>query len=247
MRGMHWRGWSNAPIHPKHLFDEDRNSLLKQSVRPGDCFLDIGSGSGSDCLIAARAGANPVYGIEYDPKILELARGRATRENDDIEFVQLDIEAAEFSFDADFFDLINFTNVLEHLDNRIPVLRELGRIAKPGARMIVSIPNRNTIWKKTLRFAGLDSRDDDDHRIEYDRDDLFKEITSGGWKIASDLMPIVPSFPLNGPFAFSAVISPWIYRKLQRLKYYLARRFPDQSIGWMFIAEPLKGNSDAGL
>ena len=80
----------------------------------------------------------------------------------------------------------------------------------------------------------MDSRDDSDHKIEYSRESIEQEIKGAGLSIDSDLYPIIPSFPWNGLIAFSAVLSPALYRSLQQWKYNYAKQHPDSSIGWTF-------------
>ncbi len=48
-------------------------------LTPQDVLYDLGSGDGRVVIAAARAGATAV-GIEYNPKLVELARGRAAKE-----------------------------------------------------------------------------------------------------------------------------------------------------------------------
>ena len=71
-KAMQWRGFSSRPIHPKHLFDEHRSDYLHSLFQTGISFLDIGSGVGSDCLLAAAKGAVISVGLEglTSPSIL---------------------------------------------------------------------------------------------------------------------------------------------------------------------------------
>ncbi len=237
INAMVWRGFSRQPIHPKHLFSEERGSRIRPLLKPDIRFLDIGSGSGSDCIEAAKRGAVESVGIEYNPESIQLARERAGEQRVIIDIRQLDLERASLPFESGHFDLINFSNVLEHLHNRVAVLKELKRIKKDHAPIVISIPNTNTTWKKRLRRAGVDSRDDRDHKIEYSEESLRAELAEAGLRITSELYPIVPSFPWHGLIASSAILSPALFRRLQRWKHDFADRHPDESIGWTFHAE----------
>ena len=57
-----------APVHIGMLNDKTRTDSfmtgLRETVRPGDIVLDIGTGTGILAIAAARAGAKKVYGIE---------------------------------------------------------------------------------------------------------------------------------------------------------------------------------------
>lgn len=237
MRGMVWRGFSKKPIHPKHLFDEKRNSTVSEMFTDGIAFLDIGSGSGSECLRAKGKGANLAVGVDHNEASLDVARLRASEqfpESDSIKFYALDLEEAKLPFEDNTFDLVNFSNVLEHLHNRIEILREIQRVKKPDGKLLISIPNRNTSWKRLQRKFGLDSRDDDDHKIEYDEADLNQELNSAGLHIHGPLKPIVPSFPWHGIMASSALVSPSLYRYFQSWKRDYVERKPEESVGWEF-------------
>jgi 2-polyprenyl-3-methyl-5-hydroxy-6-metoxy-1,4-benzoquinol methylase len=152
-RGMKWRGFAKDAIHPKHLFDHQTNTHLNPHLKPGIHFLDVGSGSGSVCIKALQEGAVRSIGIEYNPENIALTHSRANELGLQATILPLDLESASYPFDSSSFDLINCSDVLEHLDNRLGCLQELKRIKKPDAPIFISIPNTNTPWKKRLRQA----------------------------------------------------------------------------------------------
>jgi len=235
-RAMQWRGLSDFPLHPKHLFDEHRAAFCREHFRPGMSFLDLGSGEGTECIAAAKAGAIRVVGIEKDRRNHQHALSRAEEASVKVEFILHDLEDMPLPIDSKAFDLVNMSNVLEHLTRRVAVLSELKRVMTESGVAVISVPNRETSWKKALRSVGLDSRDDNDHKIEYDKDLLLAELREAGLEITSPLMPIVPSFPWHGLIAMSAALSPHLYRRLQRYKYRFVARHPQESIGWTFLA-----------
>ncbi len=237
MRAMVWVGRSSRPIHPKHLFDNQRNVFLSSLMKPHMNFLDVGSGSGSECLNALKSGADMVYGVEYNAQSVALSHERLVSYQKKYKIFNINLEEACIPIETASVDLISFSNVLEHLHNRQGVLAELCRILKPDGLMYISIPNTNTPWKIMQRKYGVDSRDDDDHKIEYSVETLQQEMEMAGLKIASPLYPIVPSLPLNGIIALTAVISPRLYRFLQNWKHQFAQKHPEHSIGWYFTVK----------
>jgi len=234
---MQWRGLSDFPLHPKHLFDEQRAAFCRQHFRPGMSFLDLGSGVGTECIAAAKAGAIRVVGIENDRRNHQHAVSRAEKAGVKVEFILRNLEDTPLPIDSKTFDLVNMSNVLEHLTSRVAVLSELRRVKTESGVAVISVPNADTSWKKALRSVGLDSRDDNDHKIEYDKDLLVAELREAGLEITSPLLPIVPSFPWHGLIAMSAALSPNLYRRLQRYKYAYVERHPQESIGWTFLAK----------
>jgi SAM-dependent methyltransferase len=67
-------------------------------VKPGDYLIDLGSGDGRTVIAAARRGAKAL-GIEYNPKLVALAKRNAARAGvaDKATFVEGDIFASDFS------------------------------------------------------------------------------------------------------------------------------------------------------
>lgn len=230
------RGYSERPVHPKHLFDTRKSSNISGYVREGITFLDLGSGEGTECLMAWKAGAARVIGVEANPASAQRSRARFAESEARIEVIEANLEHARIPLPDHSVDLINFSNVLEHLDNRVAVLREIKRIKRPEGLVGISIPNANTTWKKRLRAAGLDSRDDEDHKVEYSQDSIRAELAEAGLEIVSPFQTIIPSFPWNGLLALSAVISPGVYRKTQDWKFAYVKKHPEESIGWFFTA-----------
>ena len=118
MRAMKWLGHAKHPIHPKHLFDDNRNVFLASLVEPDSVFLDIGSGSGSECLNALKKGARMVYGVEYNKSSIILSHERLVEYKGKYEIFDLNLETAHIPLPDASVDMISFSNVLEHLHNR---------------------------------------------------------------------------------------------------------------------------------
>lgn len=233
-KAMQWRGFAPHPIHPKHLFDEKRSDFLHQIFTEDIVFLDLGSGVGTDCLLASEKGAAIAVGLEGNRNSIRTAWQRNLKMGLRAEFMRIDFEQGGLPFKDSCFDLINFSNVLEHLYNRTAILTEIKRVKKKDGIAVISIPNSQTSWKKKLASVGLDSMDDPDHKIEYTKESLAKELATAGLSISSDLYPIIPSFPWNGLIAMSAAVSPRLYKGFQKLKRRYVENNPDESIGWVF-------------
>ncbi|HWE17408.1 MAG TPA: methyltransferase domain-containing protein [Hyphomicrobiaceae bacterium] len=98
-------------------------------VGPGDYLIDLGSGDGRTVIAAARRGAK-ARGIEFDPRMVELARRNAERAGvaGKASFVEDDIFASDFS-EATVLTLF----LLPELNLRLmPTILKM----KPGTRVV---------------------------------------------------------------------------------------------------------------
>jgi len=98
-------------------------------VTPDDYVIDLGSGDGRTVITAARRGAKAL-GIEFNPKMAELARRNAERAGvaDKARFVEGDIFASDFS-EATVLTLF----LLPDLNRRLmPTILAM----KPGTRVV---------------------------------------------------------------------------------------------------------------
>jgi len=236
---MHRLGRAPGPLHPKHLYAPEE-PWYEEHIYPGCDFLDVGSGVGTACIRAREKHARLAVGVDYDAGNIELARERARSGGLDgsTHFIQLNIEHSPLPFPSGHFDVVLFSNVIEHLHRRIDVLREIRRVLRPTGHLLLSAPNGYTPWKNVLRRAGISPYDDEDHKIEYSREELVEELRQGGFHIKGDWIPATLSTPLKGVIDLSAAISPRLYRRLSLWKRRHALRHPESAIGWRLVAYP---------
>lgn len=226
-------------LHPKHLYGLSA-PWYENHLKPGLRFLDVGSGVGTACIQAAKRGAEQVTGLEGSKQNLCVAIARAQSEGlPAIEFLHMDLEKASFPFPDESFDVALFSNVIEHLNHRVEVLREIWRVLVKDGVLLVSAPNGETPWKRRQASCGFFYYDDTDHKVEYNRESLRKELVVGGFFTVEPWNTIVLSTPLNGLCDFSAVLSPALFRYLSRWKVETAQRHPERSIGWQVIARKM--------
>lgn len=94
--------------------------------------LEVGCGSGQLAQLLADRGLKRYRGFDFSPFAVELARKR-------LPDAHLDVADARTTslFDEASYEVVLCTEVLEHLDDDIGVLRRV----KPGARVLATVPN----------------------------------------------------------------------------------------------------------
>lgn len=115
------------------------NPVALASLAAGETVLDLGSGAGVDCFLAAeRVGpGGRVIGVDMTPEMLERARANARQGGyENVEFRLGEIEALPVPDGA--VDIVISNCVLNLSGNRPRVLAEVMRVLKPGGRVMIS-------------------------------------------------------------------------------------------------------------
>src|SRR5256714_15393767 len=136
-----------------------------------------------------------------------------------------------FPFPPGTFDAVLFLAVIERLEPRVAVLREIRRVLKPRGRLLLSAPHRDTSWRRRLRAAGLFAFSDADHKVEYTRDSLLAELAGGGFAPTEPVMPVVYDTPLAGLIDVVGGLALAPHARLVRWKRAAAPRHPQASVG----------------
>lgn len=115
------------------------NPVALASLEAGETVLDLGSGGGFDCFLAAnRVGAEGhVIGVDMTPEMLERARGNAKKGGySNVEFRRGEIE--KLPVDDGTVDVVISNCVINLSPDKESVFKEINRVLKPGGRFYVS-------------------------------------------------------------------------------------------------------------
>ncbi|HXG77006.1 MAG TPA: methyltransferase domain-containing protein [Gaiellaceae bacterium] len=108
-------------------------------LQPGERVLDVGSGAGTDSLVAALmvGPEGSVTGIDMTPEMLAKARaGAAELGLGHVTFVEGEAEALPFP-DASF-DVVVSNGVIDLIPDKDAVFSEIHRVLVPGGRIQIA-------------------------------------------------------------------------------------------------------------
>jgi SAM-dependent methyltransferase len=153
----------------RHWWYRGRRRLLHRVISqlalpPGTRILDAGCGSGRNMVELARYGT--VTGVELSEVSVAAARERQIGE-------VVAGSIADIPLESDSFDLAVCLDVIEHLQDDRPPLRELRRVVAPGGALLVTVPAYQWLWSShdTVNH----------HHRRYTRASLLQAAAATGW------------------------------------------------------------------
>lgn len=175
---------------------ESRVSRWTRLKPEGGSVLEIGCGPGLMLAAFHRRGWR-VLGIERNAEVIS-----AARKNPELEIITSPVEA--LPQDARF-DLIIMFQVLEHIGDPVPLLRECAKRLSPGGRLIINVPNFSS-WQSRFAAAKWLHLDVPRHLVHFTPETLAATLERASLR----LVDISFSSPEHDPYG-------WVESAISRL------------------------------
>jgi arsenite methyltransferase len=148
---------ANVPESAVESFAGVANPWALGRLERGERVLDLGSGAGTDSLIAAQmvGATGRVTGIDMTPAMLSKACSAAAAMGmANVEFVEA--EAEHLPFEDGRFDVVISNGVIDLIPDKEAVFSELHRVLAPGGRIqIADVTIQNPVSDEGRRNIDL--------------------------------------------------------------------------------------------
>lgn len=144
--GSYDRANSVLSLGVHHLWR--RSTVRRSGAGPGDSVLDCATGTGDLAIAFKKAvGENGrVAGTDFCADMLAFAPDKAKEEGLVINWEVQD--AMNLTYDDDSFDVASIAFGIRNVDDPVQALRSMGRVVRPGGRVMVLEFGRPLWWMK---------------------------------------------------------------------------------------------------
>jgi SAM-dependent methyltransferase len=155
--------------------------ILKPYITNSTSILDIGSGVGTIDFYLASKGKK-VTGIEISESAVTIAKENAKRFGLEkkITFIAAPFPA---KIPNETFDVVLFSEVIEHLENDEKALKDIWKVLKPGGILVITTPSQNAPLHRMGLLHDFDTRVG--HLRRYTEEGLTSLVKKNGFTIIS--------------------------------------------------------------
>ena len=150
-------------------------------------FVDVGGGAGGVTAMLTRTFGRGVV-VEGSPRLVAAARTRHG-------IAGLVAHGDAVGLRTGCADVGTALDVLEHLDDPMGAIRELGRVVRPGGLVVVTVPAHPWLWSRADELLG--------HRRRYTRAAIIRQLDDAGLE------------PVYVTHVFSWLVAPVWFRRRQ--------------------------------
>ncbi len=165
--------------------------LVSEYLPPveGRRVLEMACGRGGFSRLLAARGAH-MFGADFSSTALQIARGKSSGAEAErgarLQLAQADAQNLPYATSS--FDLIISCETIEHLPDPAAALREMARVARPGAKLFLTTPNYFNLMGLYYIYARARNRRATPGADQpFDRVFLFPQIRAllrnAGWRI----------------------------------------------------------------
>lgn len=105
----------------------------------GKKILEVGAGSGSDCIALAKLGAQ-CFALDFSPEALKTCQQLAKKAK--VKVKRIAADCRQIPFEDNFFDLVFSVGLIEHFKKPLPLFEEQLRVLKKGGFLLVDVPQK---------------------------------------------------------------------------------------------------------
>jgi SAM-dependent methyltransferase len=130
--------------------------------------LDAGTSTGANLRLLRELGFRHVAGLDLSQEAIRYCweKGLGLVQHGDV---------CGMPFANESFDLVLATDIIEHVDDDLKALREIGRVLRVGGKMLITVPAFQILWGLQDRISR--------HKRRYVRQELVDIVTRAGFSI----------------------------------------------------------------
>jgi SAM-dependent methyltransferase len=129
-------------------------------------ILDVGCGTGT--MLTHLAAYGKAQGVDIDEEAVGYCLERGLT---DVQVGALE----KLPFADASFDLVTALDVVEHLDDDLGALREIGRVLRPGGQLLMTVPAHRFLWG--------DQDEVNMHKRRYVAAEIRERLTATGFQV----------------------------------------------------------------
>ncbi len=211
-------------VRRKQAIKEKVSIVINNSPEKVGRILDIGSAAG-EFLFAMKKKGWDVMGTEMSATMCEYVQ-----KTYDISCINTDInDLGADELEANSFDVITLWATLEHLYDPKMALKLCHQSLKPGGKIVILVPNANSLEEKLFRKSNPNIIDIPRHFYHFNVESINKYFTDVGFEIEKDL-----HFTLNASDKFSTIIDSIVGKIPPKNRFLKTIRLLLSNIGLLF-------------